>query len=124
MEEEDLTFETWVSFGVVVTIMGILGNLLTLVSVSYAKRKKRHRLHNSIGLSSTYFILNLAIVDLMYCLISVSKYIYGLFVYQKFDVGDKSDMCKLYVLGIHALGTTDGWSIALVAFSHAFPRIR
>ena len=124
MEEEELTFEIWVGFVIFFTIVGILGNMLTLVSVTYAKKHKNHGLHNSTGLSSTNFIMNLAMVDLMYCLLIVSKLIFGLFMYQKFSVASESAMCKFYVLGIHSLTTTDGWSIALIAFSHAFPRIR
>ena len=124
MEEEDLTFEIWVGFVIAFTIVGILGNILTLVSVTYAKKYKNHGLHNSNGLSSTNFIMNLAMVDLMYCLLIVSKLIFGLFIYQKYSVTSESAMCEFYVLGIHSLTTTDGWSIALVAFSHAFPRIR
>ena len=120
---EELTFEIWVSFRVVAAIIGVLGNLLTLISVTYARKNRKHGLHNTTRLSSTIFILNLAIVDLIYCLVIISKLTYGLFIYQKFSVGDES-MCKFYVVGMHALATTDGWSIVLVAFSHAFPRIR
>ena len=122
-KSEELSFEIWVSFRVIAAIIGVLGNLLTLISVTHAKKNKKHGLHNTTGLSSTIFVLNLAMVDLIYCLVIISKLIYGLFIYQKFSVGNES-MCEFYVFGIHALATTDGWSIALVAFSHAFPRIR
>ena len=124
MEEEELTFEIWVGFVIAFTVVGILGNILTLVSVTYAKKNKNHGLHNSTGLSSTNYIMNLAMVDLMCCLFIVSKLIFGVFIYQRFSVSNESVMCKFYVLGIHSLTTIDGWSIALIAFSHAFPRIR
>lgn len=124
MTETDFTFETWASFWVVATMVGISGNILTLVSVMYAKSKKRHDFHNSTGLSSTMFILNLAVVDLLYCLVSSSMLMYALLVYQDFYVGEESTACKFYVLCIQELATIDGWSIALIAFSHAFPRIR
>ena len=127
MSETDFTFEVWASFWVVATMVGILGNMLTLVSVTYAKSRKRHNLHNSNGLSSTMFILNLAVVDLLYCLVSSSMLMYALLMYVKpgwFNIGEESTVCKFYVLCIQELATIDGWSIALIAFSHAFPRIR
>ena len=124
MAETEFTFEVWISFGLMVIIFGILGNALTLVSVSYAKSRNKHGFDDTKWISSTVFILNLAFVDLMYCLLTSSMLIYALFLYQKYDVGDTSVICKFYVIGIQNLATIDGWSIALIAFSQAFPRIR
>ena len=125
MVETDFTFEIWISFALVFIIIGILGNALTLLSVSCAKIKNRHDFNDPKWVSSTIFILNLAFVDLMYCLLTLSMLVYAFLLYQyQEEVGDTYLMCKFYVIGIQDLATIDGWSIALIAFSQAFPRIR
>jgi hypothetical protein len=50
-----------------VGVLGVLGNLATLVTVPYAVRQKRHGLHKNFY-NSTIFILNLSFTDLCHCL--------------------------------------------------------
>ena len=56
-----------------VAIVGILGNLLTLFALPYAK-KKNQRFFRENWNSSTMFILNLAMVDLVFCIICIPTF--------------------------------------------------
>ena len=56
-----------------VAVAGILGNLLTLLALPFAREKRRHRLHESWN-TSTIFILNLAAVDLIFCIICIPTF--------------------------------------------------
>ena len=122
--ETDFTFETGFSLILIIVVVGATGNALTLASVIYAKIKKKHNFDDSAWLSSTVFVLNLAFADITYCVFFMSMGVYGYRIYLKHDVGDTSSGCKFFILGIQNLATIDGWSIALIAFTRAFPKIR
>ena len=54
-------------WGVINCIIGIFGNLLTLIAIPYAAKRRRHELHKHWD-ASTIFILNLSLFDLGFCL--------------------------------------------------------
>ena len=58
---------------ILVSVAGIFGNLLTLLALPYAKKKRLHRLHENWN-TSTVFILNLATADLIFCIICLPTY--------------------------------------------------
>ena len=60
------------SWGVFNFIIGVFGNLLTLVAIPYASRRKRYQLHNNWN-TSTVFILNLAVFDLGFCIFGMPQ---------------------------------------------------
>ena len=123
--ETDFTFEIWAGFISSLIILGILGNALTIIAVAHAKLNGKHNFADIINWNSkTVFVLNLAFVDLSYCLFMLSKGTFSLLVYLKFYVGDTSGICKVFVLGIQNLAVLDGWSIALIAITRAFPKIK
>ena len=53
---------------IVVAVIGIIGNLTTLITVPYAARRKRHGLDKNFY-NSTIFILNWSFVNLCHCII-------------------------------------------------------
>ena len=55
-----------------VAMVGVFGNLLTLFALPYAK-KKRNILSDNWN-TSTMFILNLALVDLVFCVICIPSF--------------------------------------------------
>ena len=122
--EEDFTFEVLAGFSLILVTVGVFGNALTIASVIYAKVKKKYNFDSTDWLNSTVFILNLTFVDMTYCLFLLIMLAYSFLVYLKFEVGETYSLCKFFVLGIQNLATIDGWSIALIAFTQAFPTIR
>ena len=52
-------------------VVGVLGNILTLVAIPYASNKRRHELHKN-WYTSTIFILNLAVFDLGFCIFGMT----------------------------------------------------
>ena len=56
-----------------ISIIGIIGNLVTIFAFYYAKRKRRHGFHES-WCTSTIYVVNLAIIDFLYCLAMLVQY--------------------------------------------------
>ena len=54
------------------SILGFSGNLLTILAIPYAAKKKKFNLHRNWPL--TIFILNLAIADFLYSSINLPLY--------------------------------------------------
>ena len=54
-------------------ILGILGNLLTLVAVPYAKWRHRHGFHRTFW-TTDIWILHLALCDLLFCIVGAPHY--------------------------------------------------
>ena len=100
-----------------VAVLGGLGNLLTLCAVPYASRCCRaplevKRLRYS---TATVFILNLAVADLLYCLVNLPLY------YSQYD---NPDLWKNSTVGCQAAGllrytnaAADWMSLAGIAFN-------
>ena len=122
--ETNLTFEIWASFGVFLLIVSILGNSLTFVSIIVPKRRNKHGFDDSEWLSSTVFVLNLALSDIIFCMFQLGGLVYGLLIYLDYVVYDSSKFCKFMVIGLQDLGSINGWSIALIAITQALPRIK
>ena len=122
--EEDYKFISFVVGITVLMIFGALGNALTLAAVTFATVKKKPNFDGAHWTSTTVFIFNLSIVELAYCIFMLAYMIYGLLLWLNVDVGETSGMCKFFLLGIQDIGLIDGWSIALIAFTRAFPNIK
>ena len=121
--DTNLTFEIWVTCGVVLLVISILGNLLTFVSVIGPKIRNKHGFDDSEWLSSTVFVLNLAFADIVYCVFQLFALLYGLVIYLRYEGGDTSTICKFFYIGIQDLGAIDGFSVALIAITQALPRM-
>jgi hypothetical protein len=51
-------------------ILGIFGNLLTLIAIPYARWKRRHEFHQNFR-TTHIWVLHLALVELMFCIMSL-----------------------------------------------------
>ena len=54
-------------WGMITFIIGVLGNLLTLTAIPYAKRKHRHAFHLTFY-KTDIWVLHLALCDLIWCI--------------------------------------------------------
>ena len=130
--DEDLTFELWSVFIGLTVIFGVLSNALTLISITYATIKKKNKFDRASWYSTTVFIFNLAFVDLVYCLFWLVYIFYGLGrsgLYGAWDTETEINdgvraTCKFFFLGVQCIAEIDGWSIAIIAVTRAFPFIR
>ena len=73
--DDNPMFLTFISgiWCIINSIFGIFGNSLTLISIPYAAKRKSFGLHRNWN-TMNLFILNLAFVDLLYCLINLPTY--------------------------------------------------
>ena len=67
-----------------ISIIGIIGNLVTIFAFYYAKRKRRYGFHES-WCTSTIYVVNIAIIEFLYCLTILAQYISGLY-YMTYDL--------------------------------------
>ena len=75
------------------------------------------------------FFINVAVVDLLYCLFVLLNAAYGIYVqnrkeYYESNPSASHGICKFIVLSRHNLSIIDGWSTAVIIFNAAFPKIR
>ena len=100
-----------------VAVLGGTGNLLTLCAVPYASRCSRaprevKRLRSS---TATVFILNLAVADLLYCLLNLPLY------YSQYDKPedwrDSKTGCRVVGLLRYTIAAADWMSLAGIAFN-------
>ena len=97
----------------VLSVLGILGNLATLIVVPIAAKRKRHQIHKNFN-SSTIFILNLLFVDLCHCLFfTLPQGI--LFLSETPYFGEHG--CKLIMSGGMATIGSDMLSIMMISLS-------
>ena len=123
--ENDFTFEIVYVFMLLSLIVAVFGSVLTITSVIYAKRNQKHNFDSpSEWGKSTIFVLNVAFADIVYCIICFSHFLFALFLYLGYDVGDTTTGCQFFVLGTQNVACIYGWSIALTALSTAFPKFR
>ena len=122
--EREFGYEIWSALGILLLIISILGNLLTFIAVLTPKIRNKHEFDDSEWLSSTLFVLNLALADIIYCLFMFLNLTYGLLIYHEYTLGDVNDICRFFHFGLQDLGAIDGWSIALIAITQALPKIR
>ena len=116
--------------GLLIICTGVIGNLLLLASVYYAKRTGRHGfVSDPKWFIETIFFINVAVVDLLYCLFVLVNAAYGIYVQNHQEYYEKNPsashgICKFIVLSRHNLSIIDGWSTAVIIFNAAFPKIR
>ena len=122
--ETDFGFEIWSALGVLVIIISILGNCLAFIAVLAPKIRNKHGFDDSEWLSSTLFVLNLALADIIYCLFIFFHLSYGLLIYHEYTLGDVHGICSFFHFALQDLGAIDSWSIALIAITQALPKIR
>ena len=108
----------------------VLGNIVLVASVYYAKLTGRHGFDsNKKWYSSTIFFVNIAVVDLGYCLFALANGLYAIHVQKHYhseywDPSSSHEICKFIVHCRKNLSIIDGWSTAAISFNAAFPRIR
>ena len=96
-------------------VVGVLGNILTLVAIPHASSKRRHELHKN-WYTSTIFILNLAVFDLGFCIFGMTHdVLFNLGIGWPFG----NIACKVFnFLGpVFAYG--DWYSLGLIALTRA-----
>ena len=120
-EKEEITYEIWVTFAILFTLCGLLGNIFFLVSVTYARIKKSHDFDKA---NILLFLSNLAIADALSCSFHLANWFVGLLRTYGWKIGHVNVLCKALVLTRKNLGVIDGWSTGAFAFNAAFPRIR
>ena len=123
-----MVYEIWGMLVVLLLLFGLLSNGLLLASVFYATMKNQHNFHGYHWISSAIFILNIAIVDFLYCSFSLANASYSLYVAmqtssENWDPENSFVACKIITLGRQNLAFIDGWSTALITFNAAFPKI-
>ena len=128
IETESSAFEVWSVFALLFILSGLLGNFLLVGSVTYSKMKKRNNFDDSQWMSSTIILLNVAVVDMLYCLFALGNAAYGTYVKQHYwsddwDPDSSFGICKFLDLGRKNLATIDGWSTAAISFNAAFPKL-
>ena len=124
MSDNDYKFKILLS-GISITMtLGVLGNALTLTAIAYATIKKKPSFDGHNWITTTVFIFNLAVVELVYCLFNIAYIIYGGLLAHSADDGDASEECEFFLLGMQTLALIDGWSLALIAVTRAFPAIK
>ena len=126
MEGESLIFELTAAFLMLIFTIAVLGSVLTILAVIYAKINGKYNFDQTeVWRQSTVFVINVACADIVYCLLYLGHGIYALQFYLGNVGNDKNyATCKFFVLGTQNLACISGWSIALTAFSGAFPKIR
>ena len=125
--EESLAFEVWVILANIIILVGVLSNSLLLASVFYAKYKGRHNFDDLKWNRATIFFINVAVVDLAYCICLFINCMYAIHVkmnYNSLTPSSSQGICKVLVLGRQNLGVISGWSTAAILVNNAFPKIR
>ena len=133
--ESSYRFELWAGCIFTALMIGLIGNILTLVSLLLASMRKNHGFDWKRWINQAAFVCNLALVDLMACLLMLAMLLYAFDVYLsglrgeetndlKDTHGQNSITCKFFILGIQNLANMSGWSIALIAVFRAFDRYR
>ena len=112
---------TWIAiWGIINFFVGVIGNSMTIVAIPFAVYKKRYGLDKA-WYDSTIFIINLAVSDLMYCVLGLPHEIMlhlGIGWPFTGSFGDFS--CKLFNV-IAPIFAYDSWfALALIAFTRAF----
>ena len=129
--ENNHNFETWFGCVLIVVILGLLGNLLSIISVVYATRKENHGFGPKKWINDAVFVINLVFVDSCACVLVLATLFYATTIYaakeQFLEINvtkyDQS-ICKFLILGIQNLAQITGWSVALILFWRAFGRYR
>ena len=111
------------NFAFLIICTGLLGNFLLIASLSYAHFKGRHGFNDSNWNTSTIFMINVAVVDFLYCLFMLINGAYGIHVKSYGTSSSTPGICKAIVLCRQNLAVIDGWATAAVSLNAAFPKI-
>ena len=107
-------------WGMITFIIGVIGNLLTLVAIPYAKWKHRHAFHLTFY-KTDIWILHLALCDLIWCIFCLP---YGFLIpsfqweYPQYSGSDT--YCRNSIVIGYLTMTTDWLLLALIAVTRAF----
>ena len=124
MVETDYEYKILLSVGCITLLLGALGNALTIAALAYETLKKKCNFDGCIWITTTVYIFNLAVVEFLYCLVVIVKIIYGEILRNSADTKVSPGACQFFLLGQQQLGVIDGWSLALIAVTRAFPLIK
>ena len=104
-------------------ILGVSGNLLTLLSVPFARNRRQFGFKRSDD-STIPYVLNLALTDLLFCLVAIPTYTTH-YIFKGWPFG--SIMCIATVQMRWSIIFLNHLSLALIAFSRfmllKYPRI-
>ena len=107
-------------WGILNISIGIVGNTLTIVAIPYAVYRRKYRLHTA-WISSTIFIVNLAVSDLAYCIFGMPHEIL-LHLGIGWPFGDNS--CKFFNLFAPIFAYDNWYALGLIALTRAFNIIK
>lgn len=108
-----LTAALWVAFLVLNIFVGLTGNLLTLLSIPYAKYHQRFGFRRD-GDTTTLYILNLALCDFLFCAVASPLFLLHE-IYNGWPLG--KTMCAISVMLRWGLAFADWLALSLIAFS-------
>ena len=106
-----------------ISVVGIIGNSLTIFSLYYAKRKRRYNFHEN-WCTSTIYIINLSFIDFLFCVVMLIQF-FSAFHFMNYDDGKiifkdtEIWWCTLTVHFQTLLGALDGSAIALISLTRA-----
>ena len=88
------------SFDFMFIVVGVIGNVFTVVAVPYGKRKQRHNWRQLLSL----FVLNLCVTNMTYCVFTLIHLSYGSLLYFKNNLIETAEaLYKFFVLEIRLL---------------------
>ena len=100
-------------------IAGIIGNLLTLVAIPYATRKRRYNFQNTFW-KTDIWILHLAFCDLVFCIFCAPHYFIPYLGF-RYPQGPGSDYMCTFSFIITILTFTNDWLlVAIVSLTRVF----
>ena len=103
-----------ISFQTANILLGVSGNLLTLLAIPYACRRRRFGFKSSSDDPTNLYILHLAFCDLLFCLIVVPLFALH-FVFRGWPLGNT--ICLASVVMRWAATVINNWLLSLIAFS-------
>ena len=115
---------------VIIFMVGILGNLITIISTYFAKWKKRYGFDKNWR-TSTVYIQNLAMINFMYCVLKVFQKSYEIKMhlsrYNNDTIGgdnmeyeEDSSFCDIFAHLQIFLANCDKWAIVVLALIRSF----
>ena len=103
-----------ISFQTLNILFGVSGNLLTLLAIPYAYRRRRFGFRSSSDDPMNLYILNLAFCDLLFCLFVIPLFALN-FIFKGWPLGNTlcigSAVVRWAAIGIN------NWLLSLIAFS-------
>ena len=103
----------------IVGIVGISGNLATLITIPYAAKRKRHGLHKNY-FTTTIFILHFSFIDLLHCIFLVVPQ--GIMYSSQLSPFGRY-FCKISIYGGVVTLVADMLAIAIVALSRCLDMV-